>query len=604
MTQELTTTNQQLATAGPSPFAMTTFEGVEKMAAYIADAQLYGIKKPSQAITLMMMAHEERMTIVQLMRRVHVFEDGKISQRADFTQAEFERVGRIVYHIRTDEVVCATFFLKKDITDEDRARGAERFELLRTLEDLKWTDPRDLSKERKVENQLSKIARENEETVLRTLADADSRGISQGSKGTKTNWATSPRSMLQWRCVTEGVKVVAPFVLAGMPSDVELQDAKVIEQREASRITTATEVKQEDVPAILEIIAQHDAELATDLSDARRKTVQGLRMDLVCKLADIGVKPPAEPEAPAPTVGGQPVKAVETTVLPPDQSATKQPAARQQRAQRPAATPATPSSETPPTNDQNASTPWRDFICLRGNDPGPFLRKSLGHIFLEGHFAPHTLAKLDKLVETFMRQGFPTSSEPHDKILWAKIKEADAELSAKFAPGSTAAPASPETPAPTPEVPQAPAGAKRWQDFVVPGKNPDFAGKKLGDLGRDGIERLHREYLPQIDWTAATLPQKTLKAMVQMALDDGALQPELLPPAANPGAHVAHLLQTLKEMGWDPGIFLNVCKLNFWVEESHRRAEEITAEEMNSLSDGWDDVKKEMAKAIQPAQQR
>ncbi len=65
---------------------------------------------------------------------------------------------------------------------------------------------------------------------------------------------------------------------------------------------------------ILEIIAQHDAELATDLSDSRRKTVQGLRMDLVCKLDDIGVKPPEQPEAPQPTVGGFPAKTVETMI--------------------------------------------------------------------------------------------------------------------------------------------------------------------------------------------------------------------------------------------------------------------------------------------------
>lgn len=603
MTQELATTSQ-------SPFALTSFEGVEKMAAYIADAQLYGIKKQSQAISLMMMAHEEKTTIVQLMRRVHVFEDGKLSQRADFTQSEFERIGTIIWSLRTDEACCATFFLKKDLTDEDRSRAAERCELLRTLDDLKWTDPRDTAKERKVENQIARLARENEESVYRTLMDADARGISQGSKGTKTNWATSPRSMLQWRCVTEGVKVVAPGVLAGMPSEIELRDAIDYERKERARLANTPTISEGDVGPILSMIEQYDAELATDIPDQRRKNLQGLRMDLVCKLGDIGVKPPAEPEAPKPTVGGQPASTVETVVLPPEQPSTpKQPATRKQRSTpQPAATEdnldMTSSTIRP---EQGMETPWREFKCLRGPNPGIMFDHTLESIFITGKMAPDSPMKLDKLMAWFTSNAYHTSSDPHDKVLWAKAQEAEAELRAKFGAGAPATPASTPT-TPAAEKPaQQPASPTRWQDFIIPGKHPEYSGKKLGDIGTASVKTLHDDYLPKIDWTKATLDQKKLKSQVALAMAE--LFPgktaEDLPKKANEAvpAHTKQLLDIMQQKKWNPAFFITQCKLNGWLPEETRQIEDITAEDFDSLAAEWATVEAEIDKMHQPSQQ-
>lgn len=607
MTQELATTHQQL-TSRPDPFALTTFEQVKEMAAILAEATMYGLKQPAQFISLMMRAHEEQITLGRLMERVHVFPDGKFANRADWLQAEFEeKAGRIIWHVRTDDLCVATFILGKEITDEQRARAEQRMELMIERDDATWIDPRDLKRERKLDIAIGKLAREGEETVLRSTADAESKGIAmtKGGQTRKDNWFTSPRSMLQWRCVSEGVKVICPRILSGMPTDIEYNDVRTIQERQSQRLTTATTITDGDVGPILEIIAQHDAELASDIPDARRKVVQGLRMDLVCKLADLGVKAPGKPEGPQPTVGGIPATVVETVVLPPDKAETtqKQPSARQQRPKpHPVAAPADDIDQTP-RSEQGMDTPWREFVCLRGPLPGMMNGHTLDSIFVTGRMAPNSPLKLDKLMAWFTGNAYHTSSDPHDKVLWAKAQEADKELRGGFAAGTTATPASTQT-APTAEKPmQQPAIATDWRSFVIPGRHPDFCGKTLGSLGAEGIKRLQDEYLIQIVWEKATLPQKSLKAQVALAMAElfPSAQPDL-PDKAN-STHPKEMLDTLAMKKWNPDFFLTTCKLNVWVEESRRRVEDIDEHEWEGLKEGWSTVEEEMAKAHQPAQQ-
>lgn len=253
------------------------------------------------------------------------------------------------------------------------------------------------------------------------------------------------------------------------------------------------------------------------------------------------------------------------------------------------------------TPTQGMDTPWIDFVCLRGQTPGPFNGKTLGHIFTEGSFAPKSPAMLEKLVAAFVKQAIPTSSDPHDKILWAKVQEADAELRAGFAPEATTAPAGTQT-TPEPQKGQA-ASPTRWQDFVIPGRHPDFAGKTLGSLGADGVKRLQDEYLVQIEWSKATLPQKSLKAQVALAAAE--LFPKDIPPAESEQSfdHTKMLRDLIAGNQWSEAFFITVCKLNTWIPESVRKIEDISAESFEGLESGWSTVEEEMAKARQPAQQ-
>jgi len=271
---ELTTTQQA------NPFALTSFEAVEKMATYIADAGMYGIKKPAQAITLMMLAHEEKQTLSQLLRRIHVFEDGKISQRADYTQGDFQASGNtIIFHARADDMVAATFVMGK-ADDAARERGIKRFELLWFLDSEQKPAERS-----RLLVEIAKLSRDGEETIIRTFADAEAKGITEGSKGMKQNWKTSPRQMLTARCVTEGIKVVDPARAAGLYSEDEVEDIRKFEVQDKQH-----RLENNDRSAMEEIQHQHEQSAREAKNDSDRKHYQSLASDMRCKIADMDVK--------------------------------------------------------------------------------------------------------------------------------------------------------------------------------------------------------------------------------------------------------------------------------------------------------------------------
>jgi hypothetical protein len=140
--------------------------------------------------------------------------------------------------------------------------------------------------------ELSKLSRENECTIIRTLADAEAKGITQGKSGTKNNWAAGAISMLQWRCVTDAVKLIDPSVMSGLSSDVDLQDARTVEiaQREQFVAKALNSPSSSDADAIQAMIDQHLEEAAQPGTTQERKSqLQGLASELRCKLSDMGV---------------------------------------------------------------------------------------------------------------------------------------------------------------------------------------------------------------------------------------------------------------------------------------------------------------------------
>jgi len=269
--------NDQQLTIQTSPFSPTTWTEVEKIAAHMADAHAYGFKKPSQVISAMLLAHESGKSLSVIMEEKHFFEDGKISPKASHMQATFQKTGTILWHIRTSSVVAGSFFAYKPIKDEDRARACARFELQYELDIMQMQPEWDIERESELLLALSRLARENECTIIRTMAQAAALGLAN-----KTNYNLGAANMHQWRCVSDAIKLIDPAALAGGSPDVDIQDLSMLEKPRQITITTQSRDKE----AVKSMMTQHmeDASMATGM---RKQELLGLASDLRCKLADM-----------------------------------------------------------------------------------------------------------------------------------------------------------------------------------------------------------------------------------------------------------------------------------------------------------------------------
>lgn len=266
-------------TTQPNPFAMTTFAEVEKMATYMADARVYGFKKPSQVISAMLLAHESGKSLSQLMEEKHFFEDGKISPKSSHLQAKFQKTGTILWHLRTPTVVAGSFFAFKPIKDEDRARACERFEFQYELDIMQMQPEWDRSRESVLMLALSKLARENECTIIRTMAQAAQLGLSE-----KSNYMLGAANMHQWRCISDAIKLIDPGMLEGGSPDVDIQDLTMMERQPALDHKSPQKREKDSIKAL---IAQHMEEAAENQGTARGQQLLGLAAELRCKLAEM-----------------------------------------------------------------------------------------------------------------------------------------------------------------------------------------------------------------------------------------------------------------------------------------------------------------------------
>jgi hypothetical protein len=200
---------------------VSSLDDIDRMATTIAASGMFGIQKKEQAATLMMICIAEGRHPISALRRYHIIEN-KPSMRADAMQGDFQASGAgIIWHARTDAMVAATFFAKaEDIDDKAQKRAAERFKLMWKLS---FAKPEDKEYSGLVDK-IADLSQHGEETIIRTYADAEAKGLTAGKYGVKDNWRTSPRQMLTARTITEGVRLIAPGIIAGIAEENEARD--------------------------------------------------------------------------------------------------------------------------------------------------------------------------------------------------------------------------------------------------------------------------------------------------------------------------------------------------------------------------------------------
>lgn len=164
---------KSLATADSVSTALIPFSEIEKIATAIAKSQLFGVKDPTQAIALCLIAHAEGLHPAIAARDYSVIQ-GRPAKTSEAIQRTFLSAGgKIEWHTLTDELADATF--------SHPAGGTFR---------CSW----DLDRAR------------------------------QAGLSNKENWKKYPRAMLRARCISEGCRTVFPGATSGMYTPEEVRD--------------------------------------------------------------------------------------------------------------------------------------------------------------------------------------------------------------------------------------------------------------------------------------------------------------------------------------------------------------------------------------------
>jgi hypothetical protein len=157
---------------GHASLALVPLSDMQQMAKIGVESNFFGIKKPTEAMALMLIAQAEGKHPATVFSQYHVIQ-GRPALKADAMLARFQQAGGSVqWTERTDKACAATFA---------HPQGGKC--------DIRWT-----------------------------LDDARRAGLLSG----KSNWNQYPRQMLSARVVSEGVRAVFPGVLGGFYTPEEV----------------------------------------------------------------------------------------------------------------------------------------------------------------------------------------------------------------------------------------------------------------------------------------------------------------------------------------------------------------------------------------------
>lgn len=155
-------------------------EAIKVMGAMIAESGMFGCQKHEQGMVLAMQCLAEGKAPLELAKTYHIVE-GKLSMRADAMLGRFLTTGgKVKWLERSNEKVSANF-----------SHG------------------------------------DNENVLIEaSLEDMKKNGVAMDKTGKylKANWQKFPRQMLTARVISEGVRLLAPQLIAGVYTPEEVQD--------------------------------------------------------------------------------------------------------------------------------------------------------------------------------------------------------------------------------------------------------------------------------------------------------------------------------------------------------------------------------------------
>lgn len=172
---------------GHASLALVPLSDMQQMAKIGVESNFFGIKKPTEAMALMLIAQAEGKHPATVFSQYHVIQ-GRPALKADAMLARFQQAGGAVqWTERTDKACAATF---------SHPQGGKC--------EVRWT-----------------------------LDDAKRAGLLNG----KSNWTQYPRQMLSARVVSEGVRAVFPGVLGGFYTPEEVSQFEAPKFESAPRLT-------------------------------------------------------------------------------------------------------------------------------------------------------------------------------------------------------------------------------------------------------------------------------------------------------------------------------------------------------------------------------
>ena len=166
---------------GHASLALVPLSDMQQMAKIGVESNFFGIKKPTEAMALMLIAQAEGKHPATVFSQYHVIQ-GRPALKADAMLARFQQAGGAVQWTERSDKACAATF--------SHPQGGKC--------EIRWT-----------------------------LDDAKRAGLLGG----KSNWNQYPRQMLSARVVSEGVRAVFPGVLGGFytPEEVSQFEAPKFE---------------------------------------------------------------------------------------------------------------------------------------------------------------------------------------------------------------------------------------------------------------------------------------------------------------------------------------------------------------------------------------
>lgn len=178
---------------------LVPYQDVEKMAKAVAESGLFGVRKPEEALALMLIAQAEGQHPAIAARDYHIIK-GRPALKADALLARFQAAGgRVEWKEYTDDVVTGVF--------NHPAGGSIS---------VSWT-----------------------------ISQAKNIGLVRPDSG----WVKYPRAMLRSRCISEGIRAVYPGCAVGTYTVEEVQDFDDKPQK-----TAAPEVKDMGAAEVVEAI--------------------------------------------------------------------------------------------------------------------------------------------------------------------------------------------------------------------------------------------------------------------------------------------------------------------------------------------------------------